>query len=82
MVSSSFLLQMYRFFLTVSAVLLLISTSAVGQDQKDMTVSGSRNNYSNQGGRGILIIYAEDIELERVREFSSGFTSYLSNKNN
>jgi len=73
---------MYRFFLTVSAVLLLISTSAVGQDQKDMTVSGSRNNYSNQGGRGILIIYAEDIELERVREFSSGFTSYLSNKNN
>ncbi len=72
---------MYRFFFTISAVLLLITTSTFGQDQTDMAVSGTRNEYSNQGGSGILIIYSEDIELERVREFSSGFTSYLSNKN-
>jgi len=70
---------MYRFFFTISAVLLLNTTSTVGQDQTDIAVSGIRNEYSNLGGSGILIIYAEGIELERVREFSSGFTSYLSN---
>jgi signal transduction histidine kinase/ActR/RegA family two-component response regulator len=58
-------------------ILFLLFTGLYSQDD---TSRYAVNPVSEEKGKRILVVYAKDSDLERLREFTAGFSSYLSNK--
>ena len=66
---------MYKLLSLSFTVLILLTSSLFAAGQP-----GEINIYdqAQEDKKNILIVHAQDMDFERIREFSSGFTSYVS----